>query len=84
MTPPRCVSRHLAGAGGLVSSLLVATAGPQSAVAQSLAPAAAHAMGHSFEVHCRSCPWASTAGTIAAFERASWALRSRREATASA
>jgi hypothetical protein len=44
----------------------------------------AHAMGHSFEVHCRSYPWASTAGTIAAFDRASWALRSRQEATASA
>ena len=30
----------------------------------------AHAMGHSFEVHCRSYPWASAAGTIAAFQRA--------------
>lgn len=28
------------------------------------------AMGHSFEVHCRSYPWASTAGAVAAFERA--------------
>lgn len=28
------------------------------------------AMGHSFEVHCRSYPWASTAGTVDAFERA--------------
>jgi hypothetical protein len=48
------------------------------------AEAMAHAMGHCFEVHCRSYPWASTAGTIAAFDRASWALRSRQEATASA
>lgn len=31
----------------------------------------AQAMGHSFEVHCRSYrPWASAAGTIAAFQRA--------------
>ena len=28
------------------------------------------AMGHSIEVHCRSYPWASEAGTSAAFERA--------------
>jgi hypothetical protein len=34
----------------------------------------AQAMGHSFEVHCRSYPWASTAGTIAAFHRASASL----------
>jgi integrase len=31
-------------------------------------------MGHSFEVHCRSYPWASQAGTSAAFERANAAL----------
>jgi hypothetical protein len=31
-------------------------------------------MGHSFEVHCRSYPWASTAGDAAAFERANAAL----------
>lgn len=31
-------------------------------------------MGHSFEVHCRSYPWASQAGTAAAFERANAAL----------
>lgn len=30
----------------------------------------AQAMGHSLEVHCRSYPWASVAGTIAAFQRA--------------
>lgn len=36
----------------------------------------AQAMGHNLEVHCLSYPWASTAGTIAAFDRASWALRS--------
>ena len=30
----------------------------------------AQAMGHSFEVHCRSYPWASEAGTVAAFQRA--------------
>jgi len=34
----------------------------------------AHAMGHSFEVHCRSYPWASAAGTVAAFQRASASL----------
>lgn len=34
----------------------------------------AQAMGHSFEVHCRSYPLASTAGTIAAFNRASASL----------
>lgn len=28
------------------------------------------AMGHSIEVHCRSYPWASEAGTAAAFDRA--------------
>ena len=28
------------------------------------------AMGHSIEVHCRSYPWATEAGTAAAFERA--------------
>jgi integrase len=28
------------------------------------------AMGHSIEVHCRSYPWSSEAGTAAAFERA--------------
>jgi hypothetical protein len=33
-------------------------------------------MGHSFEVHCRSYPWASQAGTAAAFERANAALAS--------
>ncbi|MFM7512151.1 MAG: site-specific integrase [Cyanobium sp.] len=31
-------------------------------------------MGHSFEVHCRSYPWASTAGAVEAFERANAAL----------
>jgi integrase len=31
-------------------------------------------MGHSFEVHCRSYPWASAAGAAAAFERANAAL----------
>jgi hypothetical protein len=31
-------------------------------------------MGHSFEVHCRSYPWASQAGASAAFERANAAL----------
>ena len=31
-------------------------------------------MGHSFEVHCRSYPWASTSGTSEAFERANAAL----------
>ena len=32
--------------------------------------AMARAMGHSIEVHCRSYPWATDAGTEAAFERA--------------
>ena len=32
--------------------------------------AAAAAMGHSYEVHCRSYPWASEAGVVAAFKRA--------------
>jgi integrase len=36
---------------------------------------AAAAMGHSYEVHCRSYPWASEAGVVAAFQRA----RSRAE-----
>jgi hypothetical protein len=27
-------------------------------------------MGHSYEVHCRSYPWASEAGVVAAFRRA--------------
>ncbi len=36
--------------------------------------ALAQSMGHSFEVHCRSYPWASQAGTAAAFERANAAL----------
>jgi len=31
---------------------------------------AAAAMGHSYEVHCRSYPWASEAGVVAAFRRA--------------
>ena len=31
---------------------------------------AAAAMGHSYEVHCRSYPWASEAGVVAAFKRA--------------
>ena len=31
---------------------------------------AAAAMGHSYEVHCRSYPWASAAGVVAAFKRA--------------
>ena len=31
---------------------------------------AAAAMGHSYEVHCRSYPWASEAGVLAAFNRA--------------
>jgi len=31
---------------------------------------AAAAMGHSYEVHCRSYPWASEAGMVAAFQRA--------------
>jgi len=31
-------------------------------------------MGHSFEVHCRSYPWASTSGAQEAFERANEAL----------
>lgn len=31
-------------------------------------------MGHSFEVHCRSYPWASSSGAAAAFERANAAL----------
>lgn len=31
---------------------------------------AAAAMGHSYEVHCRSYPWASEAGMVAAFRRA--------------
>ncbi|MCT0223866.1 site-specific integrase [Synechococcus sp. CS-1328] len=31
---------------------------------------AAAAMGHSYEVHCRSYPWASEAGVVAAFQRA--------------
>lgn len=31
---------------------------------------AAAAMGHSYEVHCRSYPWASEAGMVSAFERA--------------
>jgi hypothetical protein len=31
-------------------------------------------MGHSFEVDCRSYPWASAAGASAAFERANAAL----------
>ena len=31
-------------------------------------------MGHSFEVHCRFYPWASTAGAAAAFVRANAAL----------
>ncbi|MEN9767417.1 MAG: hypothetical protein RLZZ32_1377, partial [Cyanobacteriota bacterium] len=26
--------------------------------------------GHSYEVHCRSYPWASEAGVVAAFKRA--------------
>ena len=30
----------------------------------------AAAMGHSYEVHCRSYPWASEAGMVAAFRRA--------------
>jgi integrase len=30
----------------------------------------ARSMGHSFEVHCRSYPWASDPGTAAAFARA--------------
>ena len=34
----------------------------------------AQAMGHSLEVHCRSYPWASVAGTIAAFQRANAAV----------
>ena len=34
----------------------------------------AQAMGHSLEVHCRSYPWASVAGTIAAFHRANAAV----------
>ena len=34
----------------------------------------AQAMGHSLEVHCRSYPWASVAGTIAAFQRANTAV----------
>lgn len=34
----------------------------------------AQAMGHSLEVHCRSYPWASVAGTIAAFQRANVAV----------
>lgn len=34
----------------------------------------AQAMGHSLEVHCRSYPWASVAGTIAAFDRANSAV----------
>ena len=34
----------------------------------------AQAMGHSLEVHCRSYPWASVAGTIAAFDRANAAV----------
>jgi hypothetical protein len=32
------------------------------------------AMGRSFEVHCRSYPWASSSGAAAAFERAYAAL----------
>jgi hypothetical protein len=31
-------------------------------------------MGHSFEVHCRSYPWASASGAADAFERANAAL----------
>jgi integrase len=31
-------------------------------------------MGHSFEVHCRLNPWASSSGAAAAFERANAAL----------
>jgi hypothetical protein len=31
-------------------------------------------MGHSFEVHCRSYPWASASGAAEAFERANAAL----------
>lgn len=31
---------------------------------------AAAAMGHSYEVHCRSYPWASEAGMVSAFQRA--------------
>jgi hypothetical protein len=34
----------------------------------------AQAMGHSLEVHCRSYPWASVAGTAAAFQRANAAI----------
>lgn len=43
-----------------------------------------HATGHGFVMHCLSYPRAITAGTIAAFDLASWALHSRQEATASA
>jgi integrase len=38
------------------------------------AGSAARSMGHSLEVHLRSYPWASAAGTEAAFERANRAL----------
>jgi integrase len=31
-------------------------------------------MGHSFEVHCRSYPWASAAGAVEAFDRANAAI----------
>lgn len=38
------------------------------------AGSAARSMGHSLEVHLRSYPWASAAGTEAAFQRAHQAL----------
>ncbi|QPN64081.1 hypothetical protein [Synechococcus sp. CBW1004] len=46
---------------------------PKAALALSMhldAGSAARSMGHSLEVHLRSYPWASAAGTEAAFQRA--------------